>query len=147
MTYLQSFLEKQTPIEVGLLDKESTQNLIVKPAKGKLEYESDAINAIWQLSAGHPSLTQLLCFYIFRNCKEKGIKKVVHTDVELILDEVIEGGEAVLKGFLEPLDENEKLFFRAVAAAQNEVGENRLETNVNNWQSVGKRLVEYGFLE
>ncbi|MEM1167627.1 MAG: ATP-binding protein [Cyanobacteria bacterium P01_H01_bin.35] len=147
MTYLQSFLEKQPPIEVGLLDKESTQNLLVKPVKGKLEYGSDAINAIWQLSAGHPSLTQLLCFYIFKNCREKEIKKVVRNDVELILDEAMEAGQAVLQGFLEPLNENEKLFFRAVAAAQNEVGENRLKTNIKNWQSLGKRLVEYGFLE
>lgn len=47
MTYLKNFLEKQTPIEVGLLDKKSTQNLIVEPAKEILEYEADAINAIW----------------------------------------------------------------------------------------------------
>ncbi|NET24471.1 ATP-binding protein [Okeania sp. SIO1I7] len=151
--YLEKFLEKlkkgdRKPIEVGLLDKESTQNLIIKPAKEKnIEYESDAINAIWHLSAGHPSLTQLLCFYIFNNSREKGIKKVFHDHIDLILDEAIEGGEAVLKGFLEPLKDNEKLFFRAVAVAQNEVGENRLKTNIKNWQSVGKRLVKYGFLE
>ncbi|MGB3513399.1 MAG: ATP-binding protein [Microcoleaceae cyanobacterium] len=148
MTYLKSFLEKQTPIEVGLLDRESTQDLIVEPARKKnLEYESDAINAIWQLSAGHPSLTQLLCFYIFRNCKEKGIKKVFRAHIKFILDEAIEGGEAVLKGFIEPLDDDEKLFFRAVAAAQNELGKNRKNNNIKNWQSVEKRLVEYGFLE
>ncbi|NEO57808.1 MAG: AAA family ATPase [Okeania sp. SIO3B5] len=152
MTYLKNFLKKQTPIEVGLLDKESTQNLIVEPARGKLEYESDAINAIWQLSAGHPSLTQLLCFYIFKNCREQGIKKVVHTNVEshveLILDEAMEGGGAVLNGFLDALNNPEKLFFRVVAASQNEVGENRLKTYIKNWHFVGKRLVkEYSFLE
>ena len=155
--YLEKFLEKlkkedQEPIEVSLLDRKSTENLIVKPAKEILEYESDAINAIWQLSAGHPSLTQLLCFYIFKNCREQGIKKVVHTNVgshvELILDEAIEGGEAVLTGFLEPLSQDEKLLFRAVAKAQSEVGEEQLHTIIKNWQPVGKRLVEeYSFLE
>ena len=150
MTYLEAFLPKegQETIEVGLLDLESTRSLIVEPAKGTLEYEADAIDAIWQLSAGHPSLTQLLCFYIFRFCIQKGIKKVNHTHVRLILDEAMEGGQVVLKGFLAPLDENEKLFFRAVAKAQNEVGENRLKANIKKSQSVGKRLAEeYGFLE
>ena len=150
MTYLGELLQKegQETIEVGLLDKKSTHNLIVEPAKGTLEYEADAIDAIWQLSAGHPSLTQLLCLYIFRFCIQKGIKKVTHTHVDSILDEAMEGGKAALKGFLEPLDENEKLFFCAVAKAQNEVGENRLKANIKKSQSVGKRLAEeYGFLE
>ena len=149
ITYLKEFLEKEDRelIEVGLLDKESTRNLIVNPAKGKLEYESDAINAIWQLSAGHPFLTQLLCFYIFKYCRGKGIKKVACTDVELILEEAMEGSRAVLQSFIEPLNQNEKLFFRAVAEAQ-ESPEEQLKTTIINWQSVGKRLVEeYGFLE
>ncbi|MDJ0519925.1 MAG: ATP-binding protein [Trichodesmium sp. MO_231.B1] len=151
MTYLEAFLKKEDKeaIAVGLLDEESTKNLIVEPAKEKnLEYEPDAINAISQLSAGHPSLTQLLCFYIFRNCGEKGATKVVHTDVELILDKAMEGGEAVLQGFLEPLSKDEKLFFRAVAESQERFGEEQLHTIIRSWQSVGKRLVEeYSFLE
>jgi hypothetical protein len=150
MSYLEGLLRKegQETIEVGLLDHESTQSLIVEPAEGKLEYEPGAIDAIWQLSAGHPSLTQLLCFYIFRYCIEKGIKKVTDAHVWLILDEAIEGGRAALQGFLEPLNENENLFFRAVAEAQESFQEKQLKTIIRNWQSVGKRLVEeYGFLE
>ena len=150
MTYLEEFLQKegQETIEVGLLDKKSTRNLIVEPARGTLEYEADAVNAIWQLSAGHPSLTQLLCFCIFNYCREKETKKVTQTHVDSIVDEAMEIGEAVLKGFLEPLNENEKLFFRAVAEAQESFQEKQLKTIIRNWQSVGKRLVEeYGFLE
>ncbi|MDY7002477.1 MAG: ATP-binding protein [Cyanobacteriota bacterium] len=151
MTYLKEFLDKEDrkPIEVSLLSEESTRNLIVNPAKGKLEYESDAINAIWQLSAGHPSLTQLLCLNIFKHCREKKIEKVTHADVSSsIVNQAMMEGEAVLQGFLDALNNLEKLFFRAVAATQNEVGENRLKTYIKNWQSVGKRLVEeYSFLE
>ena len=122
--------------------------MIVKPAEGKLEYEPGAIDAIWQLSAGHPSLTRLLCFYIFRYCIEKGRKKVTDAHVWLILDEAIGGGQSALKGFLEPLNESEKLFFRAVAEPQESFQEKQLKTIIRNWQSVGKRLVEeYGFLE
>jgi hypothetical protein len=150
MTYLEGFLkqEGQETIEVGLLDKKSTHNLIVKPARGTLQYERDAVNAIWQLSAGHPSVTQSLCFCLFNYCREKETKKVTQTHVDSIVDEAMERGEAVLKGFLEPLNENEKLFFRAVAEAQESFQEKQLKTIIRNWQSVGKRLVEeYGFLE
>ena len=46
------------------------------------------------------------------------------------------------------MNENEKLFFRAVAEAQESFQEEQLKTIIRNWQSVGKRLVEeYGFLE
>jgi branched-chain amino acid transport system substrate-binding protein len=151
MTYLEEFLQKEgqeTIIEVGLLDEKSTYNLIVEPARGTLEYEADAVNAIWQLSAGHPSLTQLLCFCIFNYCREKETKKVTDTHVDSILYEAMELGQPALKGFLEPLNENEKLFFRAVAEAQESFQEEQLKTIIRNWQSVGKRLVEeYGFLE
>jgi hypothetical protein len=151
MTYLEEFLQKEgqeTIIEVGLLDKKSTYNLIVEPARGTLEYEADAVNAIWQLSAGHPSLTQLLCFCIFNYCKEKEIKKATRNHVLSIIDEAMERGQPALKGFLGPLNENEKLFFRAVAEAQESFQEKQLKTIIRNWQSVGKRLVEeYGFLE
>jgi hypothetical protein len=150
MTYLEEFLQKEgkETIEVGLLDEKSTHDLIVQPATGTLEYEADAINAIWQLSTGHPSLIQLLCLCIFDYCREQKIKKVTDNHVLSIIDDAMERGEAVLEGFLEPLDKDEKLFFCAVAKAQNEVGENQLKTNIKNPQSVGKRLVEeYGFLE
>jgi len=149
MTYLEEFLQKeeQELMEVGLLNNESTRNLIVKPSQGILEYEESAIDAIWQLSAGHPSLTQLLCSSIFRYCREKEITKVTDNHVWSILERAMTEGEAVLNGFLEPLDENEKLFFRAVAETQESSGKSKLQTNIRNWQSVGKRLVEYGFLE
>ncbi|NEQ39855.1 MAG: AAA family ATPase [Okeania sp. SIO3I5] len=150
MTYLEEFLQKedQYPIEVGLLDKESTKNLIVTPVKGILEYEKSAIDTISGLSAGHPSLTQLLCANIFQHCREKEIRNVTDNEVWLILDKAMEEGEAVLNGFLEPFKDDEKLFFRAVAEAQERPGDEQLQTIIRNWQSVGKRLFEgYRFLE
>ncbi|MGK7896760.1 MAG: hypothetical protein AB4372_24885, partial [Xenococcus sp. (in: cyanobacteria)] len=148
MDYLEKFLQKHKPVEVGLLTPESTRDLIVEPAKRILEYESGAIDTIRQLSAGHPSLTQLLCSNIFRYCRKEEIKKVTDNHVSLILDEAMTEGEAVLIGFLEPFEDDEKLFFRAVAEAQGRPGDEQLQTIIRNWQSVGKRLVEeYKFLE
>ncbi len=149
------FLEKQTPIlenqiliEVGLLDRDSTNKLIVEPAQKKLEYEKDAIDEIYRLSTGHPSLTQLLCYCIFNSYRGKKDRKVSKNDISSVLDEAMERGRGILEGFLQPLKENEKLFFRAVAEAQENPGDKQLQANIKNWQPVGKRLVEkYRFLE
>ena len=154
MDYLEAFLQKegQQPIEVGLLDEDSTKKLIVYPAKGILEYKESAIDRIWKLSAGHPYLTQLLCSNIFNYCKEKKI--VQNGDVDSILSKAMEEGEAVLQGFLDTLDDNEKLFFRAVAEAQeirtdplNILNIVKLTIETENLRLAEKRLVELGFLE
>jgi hypothetical protein len=154
MDYLEAFLQKegQKAIEVGLLDKESTKKLIVDPAKEILDYKESAIDRIWELSAGHPYLTQLLCSNIFNYCKEK---KIVQTgDVDSILSKAMEEGEPVLQGFIQPLSNIEKFFFRAVAEAQ-EIGTDPLNILKNATPTVEteylrpaeKRLVELGFLE
>ena len=154
MDYLEAFLQKegQKPIEVGLLDEDSTKKLIVDPAKAILEYEESAIDRIWKLSAGHPYLTQLLCSNIFNYCKEKKI--VQNGDVDSILSKAMEEGEAVLQGFLDTLDDNGKLFFSAVAEAQEirtdplnilKIAKPTVETEYLTLAE--KRLVELGFLE
>ncbi|MCL2932727.1 MAG: GUN4 domain-containing protein [Trichodesmium sp. MAG_R03] len=163
MKYLENFLQKegQRPIEVGLLDKESTQELIVEPAKGRLKYEPGAINRIWELSSGYPSLTQLLCSSLFTDYEsnnDKINKKVQISDVDSILDTAMIQGAAVLQGFIEPLGENEKLFFCAVAEAQ-EIGIVSLEEinkkiikphtkiSISDLRRAGKRLQDLDFLE
>lgn len=154
MNYLEAFLQKegQKPIEVGLLDEDSTKKLIVEPAKDILKYEESAIDRIWKLSAGHPYLTQLLCSNIFNYCKEKKI--VQNGDVDSILSKAMEEGEVVLRGFLDTLDENEKSFFLAVAEAQ-EIGTDPLNilkivkptVETEYLRPAEKRLVELGFLK
>ncbi|NEP77450.1 MAG: ATP-binding protein [Okeania sp. SIO3B3] len=153
MTYLKEFLKKQTPIEVGLLNRKDTEKLIVQPAKKILKYEQAAIDAIWQLSAGHPSLTQLICRNIFAYCRGEEIKQVISRHIELILEQTMQEGIYVFEGFLQPLNDSEKLFFRAVAEAQ-KIGIDPLniikptgEVTRLALNEAGERLVEYGFLE
>jgi hypothetical protein len=158
--YLEEFLHKkgQKAIEVGLLDQKGTRDLIVKPALGILEYTEDAIEKIWELSAGQPSLTQLLCSNIFYYCRGKEKKKVEKGDVDSILSKAMEQGEGVFSCFIHPLSNIQESFFRAVAEAQ-EIGIVNLE-EINNkiirptkkisrsdLIQAEKRLVELGFLE
>ncbi|MFK0730882.1 MAG: ABC transporter substrate-binding protein, partial [Gloeotrichia echinulata HAB0833] len=112
-------LFKDAPcIEIGLLDELSTQRLITKPAEGILEYEADAIKEIWQLSAGHPYFTQVICFTLFVQAKTENNWKVTRTDVQTIIDKAIDIAEGGLTWFWYGLPRAERVVFSAVAEAQ-----------------------------
>lgn len=157
INYLESFW-KQDPeksiIRVTELDKKSTEKLIREPAEGQLEYEPEAIDAIWKLLKGHPSLTQLLCKSIFEYCDLNKINRVTSHHVSLSQKNVMTRGGGVLKGFLIALNEPEQLFLKAVAEAQ-EIGiidPLKIIKQTKKRQNLalinaGKLLVEYGFLE
>ena len=103
---------------IDLLKGESAERLITEPARGILEYETDAIEAILELSGGHPYFTQVLCFAIFSQSIEKKRRHVERRDVESIVGEAIEFGEGGLAWFRDGLPIAERVFFSAAAEAQ-----------------------------
>ncbi|MFM2063602.1 MAG: hypothetical protein RLZZ507_3273 [Cyanobacteriota bacterium] len=110
---------RDVPIkEIGLLDKNSTKDVIIKPAENIIEYEKDAIKAIFNLSAGHPYFTQAICFSIFGRARENNQWKVSSEDVEAITSKAIELAEAGLAWFWDGFSIPEKMVFAAIAEAQ-----------------------------
>ncbi|MBE9002740.1 ABC transporter substrate-binding protein [Nostoc sp. LEGE 12447] len=105
--------------EVDLLDNISAKRLIIKPAAGVLEYNEDAIQAILELSAGHPYFTQVLCFNIFGYARSEDNWKVTRANVKMIVDKAIESAEGALSWFWDGLTTPQKVIFSAVAEAQN----------------------------
>ncbi len=104
--------------EVGFLDDESVEQLIIKPAADSLKYERKAIQAITNLSAGHPYFIQVLCFAIFSRARKLEKWEVTEEDVENIVDRAIELAEAGFAWYWETLPVIEKVVFSAVAEAQ-----------------------------
>ncbi|MEH2053041.1 ATP-binding protein [Nostoc sp.] len=104
--------------EVGLLDKESIEQLIIEPVADYLKYEPKAIEAIADLSAGHPYFIQILCFAIFSRARELEKWEVSEEDVEIIIDRAVELAEAGFAWYWEALSVPEKVVFSAVAEAQ-----------------------------
>ncbi|MBD2270810.1 ABC transporter substrate-binding protein [Anabaena sp. FACHB-1391] len=141
-------------IEIGLLDKDSTKELITKPAQNVLEYEEEAIKAIFNLSAGHPYCTQIICFAIFSRAREKNSFKITSADVERIVDTAIEIGEAGLSWFWYAFSIPEQVVFSAIAQAQ-ETGKNYLKLleiqgiDAKNQliNQARKQLLDNGFLD
>ncbi|MBO3461783.1 ABC transporter substrate-binding protein [Aetokthonos hydrillicola Thurmond2011] len=104
--------------EIGLLDELSAKRLIIKPAEGILEYKPEAIQAILDLSSGHPYFTQVICFALFGRARELENWVISRTDVESVVDKAIENAEAGLVWFWEGLSIPERVVFSAVADAQ-----------------------------
>lgn len=118
MPNLLSLFRQAPNHEIGLLDRKSAEELIIKPAQGVLEYDPEAINAILELSAGHPYFTQVICFALFSHARDEQRWRVTRQDVEKIIDEAIEFGEGGLAWFRDGLPIPERLVFSAVAEAQ-----------------------------
>ncbi|WP_138501024.1 AAA family ATPase [Nostoc sp. PA-18-2419] len=104
--------------EVGLLNDESIKQLIIEPVGGSLSYEPNAIQAIADLSAGHPYFIQILCFAVFSRARELQKWEVVEEDVKNIIDKAVELAEAGFAWYWEALSIPEKVVFSAVAEAQ-----------------------------
>jgi ABC-type branched-subunit amino acid transport system substrate-binding protein len=122
-----SLLRQAPNIEIGLLDKNHTKELIIKPAQNVLIYEEEAIEAIFNLSTGHPFVTQAICFTIYSLARDRYEKNPTDAfpmsingdDVESIVDEAIALAEGGLDWFLRGLTPEQQVIFAAAAEAQN----------------------------
>ncbi|MEH2034279.1 MAG: ABC transporter substrate-binding protein [Nostoc sp.] len=119
LNYFQDVSTRDTSeIEIGFLNKDSARQLITQPAQGILEYEPEAIQAIIELSAGHPYFIQVICFAIFVRARELDESHIILQDIESIVDKAIENAEAGLAWFWDGLAIPEKVVFSAVAESQ-----------------------------
>ncbi|QJB46614.1 ABC transporter substrate-binding protein [Dolichospermum flos-aquae] len=122
---LSSLLGKAPNIEIGLLDKNHTKELIVKPAERFSIYEEEAIEEIFNLSAGHPFVTQCICSAIYNLARDRYNQKNVLPqsinghDVESIVDKAIILAEAGLDGSWGGLTTEQQVIFAAAAEARN----------------------------
>ncbi|MBD2358795.1 tetratricopeptide repeat protein [Tolypothrix sp. FACHB-123] len=158
MPNLLSLFRQAPHREIGLLDRHSAERLIVKPAAGILRYETDAIDAILQLSAGHPYFTQVVCFALFSQARDEQRWLVNRQDVENIIDSAIEIGEAGLAWFRDGLPIAERVVFSAAAQAQqqtNAVVKGEPLTHLvqcgvvltEPFHTAEERLLEWGFFK
>ncbi|QLE42080.1 tetratricopeptide repeat protein [Nostoc sp. C052] len=110
--------------EVSLLDETHTRQLITKPSEGILEYQPSAIEAIWQLCAGHPYFIQVLCSVLFEKARDKqedrvqDWQKITEEDVKKNINEAIERADNGLAWFRQGLPIAERVVFAAIAEMQ-----------------------------
>nr|WP_157453015.1 hypothetical protein [Coleofasciculus chthonoplastes] len=82
---------------LSFLSKQEAEKLIINPASELLTYEPNAIERIYQLTSGHPHLTQALCSEVFERVvfeEERDIATV--EDVETVIPHVLKAYEGAI---------------------------------------------------
>ena len=123
LEFIQSLFRKVGKLphkELGLLDKCNTIKLVTEiPREAtNYKYDPDAIEAVWELSGGHPYYTQLLCYNLFHQARNQGKWDVNYQDVQGVINKSLEEGEPAFVSPLEFLSTQQKLILSAVAEAQ-----------------------------
>jgi ABC-type branched-subunit amino acid transport system substrate-binding protein len=110
--------------EIGLLDSESTKQLITKPANNILQYKQKAIEEILKFSAGHPYYSQVLCHAIFNlvrcenNFTSPSPTIVSEYDINEVIHNAIDNAEGGLASTWVGLSISEQVVLSVVAEAQ-----------------------------
>jgi tetratricopeptide (TPR) repeat protein len=110
--------------EIRLLDRTSAQQLITEPARGILTYSQEAIEALFDLCAGHPYFTQIMGFALFSQARSCDRWTVEAIDVAAVVDRAIELGGGGLAWFWDGLPIAERVVYAAAAeiAAKSSTG-------------------------
>lgn len=111
--------------QISWLDKDNTTQLITKPAEDILTFHTSAIDAIFNLSAGSPYFTQVICHNIYGQVAhnyninpQKDILNITHKNVENIIDQAIISAEGGLTWFWQGLNLQQQVIIAAAAEAK-----------------------------
>jgi hypothetical protein len=104
--------------EIGFLSRENTERVVREPSRNILNYEDGAIEAIFELTSGHPYLTQVLCFALFNKARNRNINLINLQDINECIEEAIEIGEGGLAWFHDGLYAPERVILSVIAEAQ-----------------------------
>lgn len=103
-----SILAKSLRQVIGRLNEDEMEDLIVRPVKGILTYESLAIYRIYQLTGGQPHLTQAMCSEIFESVFIAEGRNIVDVeDVENVIDQTLESYKGAINSIalVPPIEE------------------------------------------
>jgi len=103
--------------KISFLEKEEATRLITQPVAGVIEYTSQAVEDIFNITSGHPYFTQLLCHELFGYCQKTGKRRIAQKDIEAVLDDVVERGTVNLKFVWDDASDPEKYVLTALSVA------------------------------
>ncbi len=109
-------------MRISVLKRENAIALITNPVKGQLEYAPQALDAILDLTSGHPYFTQVVCHELFNYLHPPDRRLVAPQDVTDVLDGVMERGAGGFTWFWEGLPHAEQFILSAIARVTEEGG-------------------------
>ena len=101
--------------KISFLGESDARDLVTRPVEGILGFDLDAVDAIHEITSGHPYFIQLICHELFSVCQKTDRWQVCKGDVEAVLDAVIERGTVNLKFVWDEASELEKWVLAGLA--------------------------------
>jgi hypothetical protein len=88
--YWQAFLGKAIHRRISFLSKDDTLRLIQEPVRGVVAYDPDIPHKIYELTAGQPFYTQVICQSLVDHLNEEAKLRVAAADLRQTVVEIIE---------------------------------------------------------
>jgi tetratricopeptide (TPR) repeat protein len=111
--------------KVSLLNQEDTYKLIkLAEANQTLRWSTRAKNTVWQLTQGHPFLTQQVCSCVWEHLYKDNvtkIPKVLPKHIEEVMPTVLERSENATNWLWDGLEAAQKVFVSAIAEAGDKI--------------------------
>lgn len=102
--------------QISFLERQEVERLITEPvAPFGMEYDPLAVQRIYEVTAGHPFLTQLVCHEMVAYHNETERSYISVADVDTVLERIAERGEAHFKYVWAGADGPERLTMLAMA--------------------------------
>ncbi len=102
--------------QISFLERQEVERLIAEPvAPFGMEYDPLAVQRIYEVTAGHPFLTQLVCHEMVAYHNETERSYISVADVDSVLERIAERGEAHFKYVWAGADSPERLTMLALA--------------------------------
>ena len=116
------FLFKSTPAKrVSLLSREDTSDLVrLSEANDTLRWPDDVAERVWQLTCGHPFLTQQLCSHVWERVYDEEpsqLPTVNLADVDVVVPGVLDASRNTLEWLWDGLPPAERVVASALAEA------------------------------
>jgi len=109
-------------MKISVLSRRNAIELITNPAEGQLEYTPEALDAILDLTSGHPYFTQVVCHELFNHLHPPDRRLVIPQDVTDVLAGVMERGAGGFTWFWRGLPQAEQFILSAIAELTEEDG-------------------------
>ncbi|MDM8565913.1 hypothetical protein QUF74_09700 [Candidatus Halobeggiatoa sp. HSG11] len=91
------YFPHSVPIKLDYLSKANTIRLITEPVP--LEYPPELTEEMYELTQGHPALTQLLCQNLVNLANIQGKKQITANDLHQAITKMLEEGIGVIDNF------------------------------------------------
>ncbi|MFQ5855465.1 MAG: tetratricopeptide repeat protein [Anaerolineae bacterium] len=107
---------------ISVLDRADARRVIVEAARDQVKYMPDAVEAILDLTAGHPYFTQLIGYAIYDALSHDGRELVTPADVEDAVERAMELGMGGLAWFWDEFPPAERFVLSAIAHVTDDGG-------------------------